>query len=376
MNIVLILREEVVCLVLLVFMFVYSMMISKSINMNRFKRICIIAMAHVLLDLVTVCTVNTKDFPYMVNLLLHIIFYMTAILYTMEILRYALDMCVEKKVKKNCMVAAHIVCMVYLVVAPFIGVEIFHGKGTMYSCGMLAYVGYAIAYVFIVSSWLILIKNRKRTEKQFVNTFVPVSVLAVFIMTFQLIIPEMLITGGGVTVVTIGLFFAIENPMKIYKEKAYTDVKTGVKSRTAFEEDFERYAGRKTNDISQKIGIVVCDLNDLKKVNDTHGHVMGDRFIETMAEIIKEQLSGAKDIYRVGGDEFVAIYLGDRCELIEKEIKSVEAICRKKSKEYSYNIGIAIGYAINEKGEKLNDTYKKADLNMYKVKIQMKKNGG
>ena len=54
------------------------------------------------------------------------------------------------------------------------------------------------------------------------------------------------------------------------------------------------------------LAVLMCDLNGLKKVNDKQGHDAGDKFILRSAEILKS-IFGDENVYRMGGDEFVAL---------------------------------------------------------------------
>ncbi|MGN0657864.1 MAG: diguanylate cyclase [Ruminiclostridium sp.] len=141
-------------------------------------------------------------------------------------------------------------------------------------------------------------------------------------ITLQIFIPELLFTGAGVTIITIGIFFALENPSRVYAKKRTPMLIRERKNRACFEEDFQKYKSRIENmtDEAFQIGIIVCDLNGLKHTNDTYEHTVGDRMIAAAAAILRDELKSAKEIYRTGGDEFVAIYVGDDCRHIAEDI--------------------------------------------------------
>jgi len=87
----------------------------------------------------------------------------------------------------------------------------------------------------------------------------------------------------------------------LYKKYIYQDIMTGLKSRFAFEE--------KMNELKKSpkdASIMSCDLNDLKKVNDTMGHAYGDAMIKKAGEVLKSYFREA-DVFRTGGDEYVVI---------------------------------------------------------------------
>lgn len=87
----------------------------------------------------------------------------------------------------------------------------------------------------------------------------------------------------------------------LYKKYIYQDIMTGLKSRFAFEEKMNEL--KKT---PKDASIMSCDLNDLKKVNDTMGHAYGDAMIKKAGEVLKNYFREA-DVFRTGGDEYVVI---------------------------------------------------------------------
>ena len=99
MNILLILREEIVCFIVLSFLFFYSHIYSKG-EQKRFIRACAYAIGHVIFDIITVITVNNDVHPT-INWICHIIFYYFALLFCYELFKYCLSivMKVDKKLK-------------------------------------------------------------------------------------------------------------------------------------------------------------------------------------------------------------------------------------------------------------------------------------
>ena len=84
-------------------------------------------------------------------------------------------------------------------------------------------------------------------------------------------------------------------------------------------------------DIDDQIGlsfaILVCDINDLKKINDEQGHKIGDEYIQDAAKILSEVYK-TSTLYRIGGDEFAVVLKGDdykhRDELISKLLEKLK----------------------------------------------------
>lgn len=165
------------------------------------------------------------------------------------------------------------------------------------------------------------------------------------------------------------------NYTNLLHQKAYVDVNTGAKNRTCFEEDIQKLDEKLTAEEGKnlKIGVIVCDLNGLKHTNDTLGHAVGDRMIATAAKIMQQEMAGAKDVYRTGGDEFVVLYVGDDCSRMQEDIRRVEQVCEAESKKYNFPLSIAMGYTLNKKDERLEEIHKRADDAMYERKMEMKR---
>ena len=93
-------------------------------------------------------------------------------------------------------------------------------------------------------------------------------------------------------------------------KKAYTDPLTGVKSKHSYLEAEKKMDQRIAEKSVSEFAIVVFDLNNLKIINDTQGHQAGDKYIKDACYIICHCFKHSP-VYRVGGDEFVAILEGD-----------------------------------------------------------------
>lgn len=144
---------------------------------------------------------------------------------------------------------------------------------------------------------------------------------------------------------------------------SFHDSLTGIYNRAFFEEELERLATAR----HLPLGIIVCDINKLKHVNDTMGHQKGDELIQKAADILKHSFRASDIIARIGGDEFAILVPEAGKETIENCIKRMkEGTEGYNAQEPEPNLSIAIGYAISS--EDSVDTkvlFKKADDNMY-----------
>lgn len=142
---------------------------------------------------------------------------------------------------------------------------------------------------------------------------------------------------------------------------------TGLYNRTYFEQEMTRLQkGR-----FPLIGIIVCDVDGLKFINDTQGHNAGDALIISAAEAIKSSFRAEDMVARIGGDEFAVLLLNCDSKAIEKTCLRIRQNVSKHNEENPERyLSISIGYAISN-GKKVNpiDLLKEADNKMYQEKL-------
>lgn len=144
---------------------------------------------------------------------------------------------------------------------------------------------------------------------------------------------------------------------------SFHDSLTGAYNRAFFEEELERLATQR----HLPLGIIVCDINRLKHVNDTMGHQKGDELIQSSAGILKRSFRSSDVIARIGGDEFAILVPQGSQDVIEDCIKRIkEGIGDYNAQNQKPELSIAIGYAISS-NDSVNTKvlFKKADDNMY-----------
>ena len=154
---------------------------------------------------------------------------------------------------------------------------------------------------------------------------------------------------------------------------ARLDELTGIKNKNAFTEHVKEIDNEINNsDIDPVFGVVMCDINDLKRINDTRGHSFGDEAIQKACRMICE-VFGESSVYRVGGDEFVVILTGDDFENREKllELLKNESAANGRLRTgpviacgmAKYNPGVDRGF---------QEVYNRADGRMYANKKELK----
>lgn len=169
------------------------------------------------------------------------------------------------------------------------------------------------------------------------------------------------------------LFRRISNPK--YKDFANTDYLTNLKNRNAFELDI---GNLKTKPHDWKnCGMFVVDLNNLKIINDTYGHQAGDDYIMQCGAVLTSCLPDCDYIYRIGGDEFVAILYNTTQETLSQLERVMYETAKNTIISINIPLSMAIGYTMYDENIDSNilDTYRRADQHMYNQKKHIKKYG-
>lgn len=194
-------------------------------------------------------------------------------------------------------------------------------------------------------------------------------------------------TRAGVLVMVIyilyGYLHEYINKSKEYTEArlmaklAYQDVMTGLYNRTAYVEDtaiYEKQLYLEPNNLN--LIYVIFDLNDLKVMNDFHGHSVGDHYIVITGEIIKKAFENIGKCYRIGGDEFAVIIKDKSLGDYQKAIKKLNNLIIEENETTDFEYSLAYGYAQFEAGKysSLKELIDKADKNMYENKNVYKGN--
>lgn len=154
-------------------------------------------------------------------------------------------------------------------------------------------------------------------------------------------------------------------------EKAYIDLATGLPNKNKCEEMLSAHHG-----VSKPTACFMLDLNDLKKVNDTLGHEMGDIMILNFAKLLRKVVPLHYFVGRFGGDEFIVIAEDisgkEEAEELIKKIKDM--ILKFNGLRGEFQINYACGYAFSGDYPEasLLDLLNEADLNMYEDKVNSK----
>ncbi|MBP5177719.1 MAG: GGDEF domain-containing protein [Clostridia bacterium] len=162
-------------------------------------------------------------------------------------------------------------------------------------------------------------------------------------------------------------------------KKAYTDTLTGVNNSAAYYEVVEDM-NAKIKEGSASFAVIVFDLNGLKRVNDDHGHAIGDTFIISAVEIMVSVL-GRDKIYRVGGDEFIVVIENVKKEEVQTLFDKIDVVTirvNERPRPFDDKITFAKGFSLYDKStdKAFRDVFRRAAEKMYQDKAEFHKKFG
>lgn len=151
--------------------------------------------------------------------------------------------------------------------------------------------------------------------------------------------------------------------------KVVTDPLTKIFNRRYFDENIQAIIEKNISE-NKNCAFVMSDIDDFKRVNDTYGHLAGDKVLYTIAQLYKNNIKKYDFVIRFGGEEFLIILTN-----IEKgnAIKKVENMCKQVEntkihvEEHTVSVTASFGVAFFYEGDNHGDNLNKKILNSIKI---------
>jgi diguanylate cyclase (GGDEF)-like protein len=269
-------------------------------------------------------------------------------------------------------------------------------EDNIYTHGEYFYVMHFVSILFIVMAGISMFLNIKILGKeQILYGTIIISLYVLPIILQVLFFQNTLIIMFGASLIMLVTLFSLETPdyvklqttleelevtkselekLNIKNDKlAHFDQMSELLNRTAYE---EKISDLKTNmeKIREENMIIIfmADLNFLKYLNDNFGHNTGDEAIKNVALIIKESFSDKENCYRIGGDEFCVISIGNDPTGFETMYHRFIDKVAEKSKTVNYPFSVASAYYVVQ-DESINEAMQIVDNMMYEDKKEIKK---
>ena len=165
---------------------------------------------------------------------------------------------------------------------------------------------------------------------------------------------------------------ALTESLRRAQSEALLDSLTGLKNRRGLERAVEDLL----RDPPGLLGsaLLLADIDHFKVVNDTYGHVLGDKVIRAVAHVLRSSIKGRDVAARLGGEEFAILLpqtsLTGAAAVAEQIRGTVEQgrICRPDGNESIGQVTLSVGVAIAKPGDTLEALLERADAAMYTAK--------
>ena len=116
------------------------------------------------------------------------------------------------------------------------------------------------------------------------------------------------------------------------------------------------------------LGVLMCDLDKFKHLNDTYGHLVGDHLLRVVAETLAHCLPGRGRVFRYGGEEFVALVAHDDLAAFATRLCCYVAESRIGLEDDVLQVTMSVGATMAERGEDYTDVLRRADKLLYAAK--------
>jgi diguanylate cyclase (GGDEF)-like protein len=178
---------------------------------------------------------------------------------------------------------------------------------------------------------------------------------------YNVTIDEVNITGNMYYVITA----VLRHPKCKNCRKALTDAVTGLYNRNYWEQII---SGATFQPRTQNFSLILIDVDNLKEINDTYGHMAGDKAIEIVGQAIKNSIRKEDVGLRYGGDEFIILFFNQDKKAAYRVIERIRKEISELAAEQGMNIQISAGAAYYDCLRNMGDIIKMADRDLYKEK--------
>lgn len=269
--------------------------------------------------------------------------------------------------------------------------------GGRYQPGFARYlsVGFQIIMFFLTAVYTIRkrVMSDDAAKKKRLRTIGSFGFAMALLLSLEMFFPNMpLYTAGYMIGICLMHSFVIEDELGDYisdledslsREKeqmkeivsaqrlAHTDPLTGIKNKLAYIEKEKELNERIEERSVESLAVAVFDLNGLKEINDTRGHEVGDRFIIKGCKMICDHFKHSP-VFRIGGDEFVAVLEGSDFEARESILMSFNDSVDRNIESGDVVVSAGISEFVPGTDTGVKTVFDRADQNMYERKRELK----
>ena len=226
------------------------------------------------------------------------------------------------------------------------------------SVPLFRYMPHIVSIIYLV---FLLYKSLRSLQNKHFSDAISVLVCAAVVTTATIIETFFNDDGDIIILPTSIAACTVFYYLFLYERSNKIDVLTGLFNRATYFDDAKK--------LNKKIsGVIQLDMNGLKYLNDTYGHLEGDNGLKRIANAIINNITRKMYAYRVGGDEFIVLAI----EETKEKVMNFIAAFKEEMKDTKYYC--SIGYAFrNEENDDVDRMFKLSEERMYADKAEFYK---
>jgi diguanylate cyclase (GGDEF)-like protein len=203
-----------------------------------------------------------------------------------------------------------------------------------------------------------------------VSTAVAMMVLVCLAVDYQSVTdnPSGLMAAVAMVISTAILSTALMQSDVEHRSEAVIDPLTGLLNRTALRNRALELAQR-SEVTAEPVGVIVADIDHFKRINDTHGHSVGDAVLKDIAYVMRKELRAFDLAYRIGGEEFLVLLPGADLHETQEFAEALHGTVGRGMRG-GQRVTMSFGVSASEHGEIFDyeTTFEQADAALYRAK--------
>ena len=239
-----------------------------------------------------------------------------------------------------------------------------------YQLGSFAILDIAVTFIYPVAVTIIALKKARTEskEKRFIClTIASFLILPIIGLFFQSALNQSYLLVAFFAIGLLSIYINIQN------HHITTDYLTKINNRNSLVTCYAKMQERAQS--IKSLSLMVLDIDNFKKINDTCGHLAGDQALIKVATVLKSVCAGTHSfLARIGGDEFCILYEEASSEEIQRMITDIDKMLDdyNMTKELPVDLTLSIGYGTVEEVGSFDSLFMEADSMMYQKKREKK----
>ena len=348
--------------------------LDRNDRLNRvYLKTSLIVICELLLETAT-CILNRRPEAWAgaVSTVLHVFLFALAPILTYFWYLLIVNWCApEKRINhkiQTLLIIPVIFNFIITVLSPVYQLVFYVDSINIYHRGPLFLISVSIVYLYLMLAFvLVCIQRRKIVREEYMPMLI-FGILPLIGGYIQARFYGMLLMWSCAAYSLIVVYIFLQLRM------VHIDDLTGAWTRSTFEHCIRK---RTRNKDSEVFGLIILDIDELKRINDEHGHYEGDYALRTTVELIKSVLKKTDIIARTGGDEFLIILDCDSKDTMNHTVERIKVKLKKhnETSNKKYKLDCSIGAELYDSDYTDFDTFMQhVDSLMYKNK-RLKKLG-